>query len=456
MAKITTGNKTKAQIKSNTTNNALGPYSSILTTYSTGNPPGFGRPDNSTFILYRKMMDDPTVSLAFHAATARILSANWNFKANKNAPSGALEFIQEQWVAMKDWFVKNAIDSMVYGFQPFEKVWTVKEGMLVIEQLKPLLQDYTQIVVDNNSGSYLGLLADKGNTALDPDYSLVITYNKRAGDMYGHSRLESIKTDLFALWQMREYQGQLQNRVAKGKVIVRFAPGSTTTRNGVEDNVDVARKMGENYINGNSIVIPNTLTEIAEDLLKHNAGIDPKALRKWDIEVQEVGAENQAAFVDSMQHKQSLICAGMLVPARAITESQASGSRADSESQQDVGIAIQEWTLRDIIREANWYVTNHLLELNYGPNAMGTVYAEPEPLVNEKKQLLVDLMKLVLSPQNIDFFTNQVDVNSILDQLGVPKNPEPVLTMEEVLLQSEASNRGDNNEKEKPKDESID
>jgi len=120
------------------------------------------------------------------------------------------------------------------------------------------------------------------------------------------------------------------------------------------------------------------------------------------------------------------------VPERSATEAQVAGSRADSESHADIGVAVAEVMLDDILSAVNAGLVNPLLRYNFGPRAVGGVYMTTAGLSTEQKAFTRQVMSAVLvNPANVDLFLKLIDFDALLDQTGLPKAAE-VLDVSDV------------------------
>ena len=59
---------------------------------------------------------------------------------------------------MRTQILTDALRALSFGFVPFEKVWMADGNRVVLQKLKPLLPEVTQILVDDH-GNFLGFLA---------------------------------------------------------------------------------------------------------------------------------------------------------------------------------------------------------------------------------------------------------------------------------------------------------
>jgi hypothetical protein len=127
---------------------------------------GLSRPELTTnygwdwFAKVRKMRTDPTISLIRDLVLGPILSSEWSVGHTDDAPKGAADLVLKNVSNIRKYLVENALTGLMdFGWQAFEKVWAVdQDGTTIIDKIKPLLQDITQILVDTKTGEYLGII----------------------------------------------------------------------------------------------------------------------------------------------------------------------------------------------------------------------------------------------------------------------------------------------------------
>ena len=84
----------------------------------------------------RILRKDPTIALIRQLSVAPVLSSPWSIEATKDAPANAKELIEEQMLPVRLHILQKAFyGSIDFGFQPFEKVFTVnRRGFQVIKK----------------------------------------------------------------------------------------------------------------------------------------------------------------------------------------------------------------------------------------------------------------------------------------------------------------------------------
>lgn len=390
---------------------------------------GFGALSKGTYLTYRKMRSNPTIALARAVATAPIRTAKWNIAADDNVPEEHTEFIESQAKVFWPEFIRQLLFALDYGWMPFEKVWDVnKDGRYIYRKLKPLFVDKTRIRIDNKTGAFAGV--KNQDALLDPNKCFIFTYDGEAGDFYGRSRHENIRTTAWKEWEdTRERRGKYFRKIAGILPMVEYPMGETKNKDGmIKDNYELAETLLKHLGQGNGVAMPNTLSQWAGDLAR--SGVDISQLKAWHISFLETKGTHGRNFTDTLRHIESLLMRGWLVPERAATEGQY-GTKAESQTQGGLALVIADLLFEDIIRTVNWYIINPLIVYNFGFEFENTIRLEPagiDPLVREFFKKVVE--KVLTTPANIGLFQDWIDMDALLEDVGLPKSQQTVTQAE--------------------------
>lgn len=378
---------------------------------------GYGKPAEGSYRTYRAMIADPTIALARAVFTGPIIAGTWTFETTgDDVPDDYVELVQSVLEPMRPTLIVDALRSLDYGWQPFEKVW---DGGSTLDRLKALLPDMTTIEVEQ-SGAFVGIRQDR--VALDPVKCLVVNHDVEAGNFYGRSRLENLRK----VWSRWNDLDDASGRVAKfaTSVIpqVHYPEGRGRDATGREwSNFELAQQIVNNLQVGNGVTLPNLAGNV--DSLINNPDLAGKS--QWVISFLAAAeaSGNLTAISDRQRYYDSLKMRGYLVPERAATEAQTAGSRADSETGADSVLLHATLVDRDIARQISWYVADDILELNYGPDARGKVRVVAAPLADAKKAMFKQVMATMLAnTATLDELLPQLDVDAIIDALELPKS----------------------------------
>jgi hypothetical protein len=101
------------------------------------------------------------------------------------------------------------------------------------------------------------------------------------------------------------------------------------------------------------------------------------------------------------------------------------GTKAEAQTHGDLGLLDGEKLLRDTSRVVNWHVVDQLLVLNFGEDARGSVYFEPNPLQDASVQFARDLVKAMMStPDGREEIKIYADVQQIIESTSLPMLPD--------------------------------
>lgn len=411
-----TGEQTKRQI----------PVSNVAGMVSTMT--GFGQAPRGSYKTYRQMRANPTVALARAVAFAPIRTASWSIVADDDVPDDYVEFIEKQVKSFWPSFIKSVLFSLDYGWMPFEKVWAVVENRLVYEKIKPLLVDKTIPMVDKDTGRDAGLRQLDVN--LPPENCFTYTYDKEFDNIFGRPRHENIRTSAWNQWQeISENRGKYAKKTSGIIPMVEYPEGTGRDAAGIEKpNFELAKNVLENLGRGNGVAMPNTMAAFAGDLAR--SGIDISKLKAWHISFLEGKGNHARGYSDTLRHLESLLMRGWLVPERTATEGQF-GTKAESETQSEIALIIADLDFLDIIAETNIGLINPLVIYNFGSRYKDKIRLERGGIDPILRAFFKEIIKSILGEKsNIDLFLNWIDVNSLIDSVGLPKAQEKITTDE--------------------------
>ena len=379
--------------------------------------PGYGPPDAGDYDTYRRMRNNPTVALAMAISKSPINAADWGWEADDDAED-RLGHMQKQIDPRRRWIVSNCLRGLEYGWQGFELVHEIIDGLLGYAKIKPLRHTLTQILVDKKTGAYMGL--KQGDVILPPAKTLTYTYDWEPGNIYGRSRHENIReTCWHEEQQLSKKEASYVGMISSIIMLLQYPEGQSRDASGATvDNfvlaVALLRKMGR----GESVAVPNDLVKWAEPFIR--AGVSPGELRPWMPKFIEAKGSHGMEFVAQRKHKEALIFRGWLVPERAATEG-THGTKAEAETHGEVALQVAEEVHIDIAEYVNLYLIDPLLVLNYGEAARGSVRVVALPLIDEKKVIFKMLIEAATrSVAGAEFVEEHTELGTMLDGLGVP------------------------------------
>lgn len=393
--------------------------------HGSGFMPFESKPEPGTFDTYRKIRKNPTVALARLIATSPIRTAKWTLASDDKK---AKEFIKEQLDRLWPGFINDVLFALDYGFACFENVWENVDGKLVIQRMKPLLPDMTEMIVGVEHGEFLGVK----NKDIEIRGAKVFryTYNEEAGNYYGESRHENIRETAYKEWVDLQQRRSVYGRRVAGAVPQVTAPDgdSISEAGATRPNFELAREMVTKLEKGLGIFMPGLSKIEMVDIL--NRGGDPSKANAWKIDFLESAGQHGAELTEMMTHCETLFMRGWLCPERGAIEARQQGSRADSDTGADLAVTIADIVYADIIRAVNEQLVDALLLQNFEPGLVKIVRGGVEP---ELLSFYRGIMTTVLgNPSNVELLETKVDLEKVMEDCGLPKNEHPEKAQAEI------------------------
>lgn len=369
-----------------------------------------GRSKQITPKKLRQARRDPTISLARKIFFAGIIVSEWTFESDLK-DEGPLQYIKDQLEHKRRHILRSSVHGCFdFGWQPYELVYDTSDGAVIkLKKVKPLIQDTTEVLEDEDTGEFTGL--KNGEAELNVLESLIIYWDGEGTDLKGESTL-AIAVDPYEASQVVEDAAQrYDKKIAGAHWIVRHPDGSTVF-NGVETpNHVVADSLLAALQSSGSISISKGREGEPYVDGEHTA---------WEIDL-KAAPGSSASFVERLKYLDALKVRACGFPERTILEGQF-GTKAEAEAHGDFLIILIEDRHQTIVDFLNKYVVNRLLEMQYGPEYVDSVVIKPAPLTDAHKQMLRSLYDKVLD--NTEGFITEftkLDIDSIANVLNVPR-----------------------------------
>jgi len=366
---------------------------------------------------YREMRCDPTIAIARAAATAPVKFASYSVEGENPEIVGEVRsFLDSQWQEI----VRLLLFAVDYGWVPAEKVWYVdpRTGQQHV-RLKPLRQEETEAMVDRETGELMGL--KQKDVYLDMRHALVFTLDGEYGSPYGRSRYENFRRTAWEPWKKVVSQLERYHEKASGVVpVVRYPVGVSRSKGGMEvDNFQHASNLVNSLSRMRGVAIPWKIEEWMTAALRQGANL--KDLAAWQLEFLDVKSGAGAEMVASARYYDSLKARGMLVPERAVLEGQF-GTKAEAGEHADVAVAVSEELFQDVCSCVNTQLVDDFVEVNFGPDAVGSARVEPAPMRDDEKAFAKEIVRAVLeSPGNSDMVQSMLDFDAMIEATGLPR-----------------------------------
>jgi hypothetical protein len=299
-----------------------------------------GTDETPSYKDLRDCSKHPLVKLALDLLTGELEGVPWRYELNPNLPpriaeqfAGAEKWIETNIKRIRDSIITQGIRNMlIYGYSPFETIYSynTKNGLYEIKQLKPLLHEFTWILVDRE-GNFCGfeqrMPHTKPRVRLNKEESFIMSIDVVGQNWYGTSVLEST-LPLWKQWcHINEQVDRFFNRCVGSRTALYYPVGRSvigTSGDGhpIEiDNAELAKQtivaMDQNF----GIALPQAPTRVIDQ-----AGSGENS---WRIETFSDTPGNVAYFIERQKQIEELLVNSVGMVIRLFQEGRESGSRAE-------------------------------------------------------------------------------------------------------------------------------
>lgn len=372
-------------------------------------------PTGVTYDTYRAMRTQPTLALARALTVAPIVAGQWSTFAEEGVDDDVIKFIEDQLFPLRPLIMEQALLSRIdFGWQGWEKVFDVKDGLIVLKKLKPLLQDITDILIDPATGAFAGFQQRSGLTVLELERSLLISWQVEGTNWYGQPLLENARSTYIAWSGANDSATRYDTKVAGAHWIVHYPAGHTTVDGALTSNVELATSILNALEGTGSVAIPRTPVEYVEQMNEQSGP-------GWEIELLSDSSPKQSSIIQRQDYLDKNFVRALLWPERALLEGQY-GTKAEASVHAGAALTHMELVDAHITRLINWYVVDQLLALNFGESMRGSVRLESSPILDERQEFLRTLFEGILKdPAGFAEIAGRLDVEALFDRLEIPK-----------------------------------
>lgn len=370
----------------------------------------------ATYSALREVRKNSTVALARKVSMAGIIDAGWGL-TGENASDETMDLAQKIINNLRRTFVENAMRNLYdFGFAAFEQ-WLNEEEEL---ELKALAPESVKVRIDK-LGDFAGLeiqsLWDATPVILDVDQSVFIGYEPEAGCFFGTDYpLELARPAALEWKQVQTIADRYDLKISGSFLTLFYPPGQGTLNGETADNRVLALAYLKSLEGTGSAAIAEGGPQALDDM---NSTLPPR----WHVELTGDATARQTQFIERMRYLDSLLVRSYYLPERSVLESQ-HGTLSESENQVNFSMIALESQHTSLTAEFSRQLLKPYITLMLGRMAADsiTLVAGPISRVDKlyKQRLLSELIKINPSA---------VDLDSLLDEVGVPKSKkitEPV------------------------------
>lgn len=388
----------------------------------------------SRYQQYREIRKDPTVAFARWLMTAPLVRAGWAVECDaKKAPRGAKRMIYDSFDPLRVDVVKSSLENCIdFGWAPFEKVFYVNDGgWQVYKKLKPLITDFTDILIDEGNGSFEGYRqTDLNGYEFDipPSNCLHINIDTEGTDWYGRSIMEIVKTPYDRYERVETAAERYDTKIA-GTHLVVYYPIGTGTIDGVEyPNSEIAMKIIASFKASGAVSVPMSLKPYTDSM---SDGDQPS----WKIELLSDSGNTTASFGERQKYLDALKVRSFGFPERSVLEGEF-GTKAEAEAHASFAIELMELRGEMVMKHINRYGVDQVVAINYGPEAVGSVWLQQNKLTDRQRSLFTQMYTAYLqNPDTGVLEQDNVDWSAIREHLDIPSftpGSKPLFTTEEI------------------------
>lgn len=373
------------------------------------------------YATMRTMRKDPTIALGRCFSMAPVLTSKWALQTAVDVPDEWVTFIQKHVMKYRLLLMESALASNVdFGWAPFEVVYKEADGLIGIAKIKPLLQDFTEILVDAG-GSFVGFKQSNRNTG-EEQYvrgaqALLVSFRVEGTMWYGRALIENT-VDAYDCW-LRANAGadRYDKKIAGSHFVVYYPPGQSINSTGeILDNGEIAKDILQALESSGSVAVPNVVLESIAEL--NEKELSPYT---WRITILEDKGGRQASFVNRLKYLDTLKIRSLLMPERSMAEG-SHGTLAEASAHIDLALTHMDFLHLAVSEAVTKGVIDTLLRLNWGEEAVGKVWIVPSSLVDERKTYLQKVYTTILQNSTTDDELKTVDMDAVKDILGIPKS----------------------------------
>lgn len=372
----------------------------------------------------REMRRDATLGFVRDLYMAPILASEWTVVSEDPVYADAVDMLYRALVPRKNKIMRNVLRGLLdFGWQGFERVQELNEdGQVTLKQLKPLLQDFTDILVDEH-GEFVGM-RNTGAGASSPvelatDECLLLCRDVEGTNWYGEAMMYRAERAYDSWLECDDAARRFDTKIAGAHWVI-YYPVGTTMMNGVDtDNFEIASNMLKALESSGKIVVPNAVAAWVNDLNNLDA-----SKMAWRVELISASGSAESSFVGRQKYLDALKARAIGIPERAIFEGQF-GTKAEAEAHADFAIDNIEMGHVEALEQLNEQVSDPLLELNYGPEYRGRVMVKASPLSDWKRAQLRNMyMEYFRSEPGLAEEIDNVDWDAVREQLSIPVRDE--------------------------------
>ena len=351
--------------------------------------------DDVSIKTYRKMRLDPQISACLNVIKFTMQKIDWYVEGDKEAKEVLEQSISNVWNDL----IRSTTKGLWAGYSPNTKVFTLKNGKIVLKKLRDLAPETCKVKTDKN-GNFDGFIQEvNANTNyIPPQYAFWYANQMEDGDLYGNSMIKPAYKPWYFAELIHLFANRYYERFGEPVVLGR-APVGSVLEDSSGNKLDALQQIQstiDNLRNHASISIPsdrddngNFVYDISY-LESQMRGVDFDVyMKRLDLEKARaifvpdllLGSGNVGSYALGLEHKATFITGIM-------------------------GI------VDDMFEFFNKYIAKQIIELNY-PNQEAKLKYTPLSRVTE--DAIMDIVRDMVSSGKV-----APEIQSMSDRIGIP------------------------------------
>lgn len=368
--------------------------------------------------VIRELRKDPTVQLARWAVLSPMVHTPWMYEKNKYGTKEMVDHLETTFKPIRDLLLTRMVfGTLDFGWQPFEVVLKPEDGYIYIDEFKPLLQDFTTILIILENGRFGGFVNEppgyKTASIVPLDYSLNTNFDTEGTDWYGLSVFNNLLGVLNSWGAVEATSSRYDKKIAGATWVVHFPVGKTMYKGILTNNDEIATSLLSTLEASGGIAIPDEIKEYLED------GIDRETKGKWMIELISAKGSNQTTFISRQKYLDALKMRAFGLTERSVLEG-SHGTKAEADVHGDVSLSIVDSRHRLLCTHLNLGPVQRTLALNFGKKYAYAACIKPAPLMDNKFKTIKEIYTRILSDGDaLAAELENIDIKALRDELGI-------------------------------------
>lgn len=369
--------------------------------------------------MIRELRKDPTVQLARWAVLSPMIHTPWMYEKNRNGTQEMLDLLEDTFKPLRDQFLLHAVfGTLDFGWQPFEVVLKPENGYIYVDEFKPLLHDFTTILVYINNGRFAGFINETfgffQNVIVKEEYALNTNFDTEGTDWYGFSVFQSLFSTITSWNTVESTANRYDKKIAGATWVIYFPVGETKYLGVTTPNDEIANSLLNTLEASGGIAIPDDIQSWLDD------SVDRETKGAWRIELLSAKNASRPGFIERQKYLDALKMRAFGLTERSVLEG-SHGTKAEADVHGDVSLSIVDSRHRLLCSHLNLGPVPRTLALNFGKKYAYAACIKPAPLVDTQFKTIKEIYsRIIMDGDALAAEVENIDTKAIRDELGIP------------------------------------